>query len=108
MSFCPHFLKSKVQTFLIFGILGEKYWKKVVSHLNIFANKGCKIAAQKKDHFPHGGGTNFFGVCSDLDIWCAIVWSGPLWFGIVWSGPLWFAIVRCYVVWCRVVLYSEV
>ena len=40
-SFCPHFPKSNVQTFWIFGILGEKYWKKVVSDLNIFANKGC-------------------------------------------------------------------
>ena len=31
----------------------------MVSDLNIFAHKRCKIAAQKKHYFPHVGGTNF-------------------------------------------------
>ena len=46
--FCPHFLKSNVQTFWIFGILGKKCWKEVVSDLKIFTHKGCKIALAKK------------------------------------------------------------
>ena len=29
-------------------ILGEKYWEELVSDLNTFAHKGCKIAAQTK------------------------------------------------------------
>ena len=48
MFFCPHFPKLDVQKFLRFGILWEKYWKEMVSDLKTFANKGCKIAAQKK------------------------------------------------------------
>ena len=39
---------SNVQTFYIFGILREKQWKEVVSDFEMFANKGCKIAAAKK------------------------------------------------------------
>ena len=31
--------------FLIFGILGDKCWKEVVSDLKTFAYKGCKIDA---------------------------------------------------------------
>ena len=48
MSLCLRFPKLDVQSFLRFGILGEKQWKEVVSDLKNFTNKGCKIAAQKK------------------------------------------------------------
>ena len=48
MVFFPNFLKSHVQTLWIFGILGEKCWKEVVSDLKIFAHKGCKMAVAKK------------------------------------------------------------
>ena len=47
--FVPHFPQSNVQTlFLIFGILWEKLWKEVVSYLNIFTHKGCKISVPEK------------------------------------------------------------
>ena len=46
-SFCPHFLMSDVQKNVRIGILGEKYWKEVVSHLKTLSNKGCLIATKK-------------------------------------------------------------
>ena len=49
--FLPHFPKSNVQTFQIFGILWEKKWKEVVSDMKTFAYKWCKYAAQKKFFF---------------------------------------------------------
>ena len=55
--FSPHFLKSNVQTFWIFGILGEKCWKEMVSDWKIFAHKGCKIAVAEKVFY------RFFKIC---------------------------------------------
>ena len=47
----PPFPMSNVQTFQIFGILGEKKWKEVVSYWKTFAHIWCKIAAGKKKFF---------------------------------------------------------
>ena len=49
--FLNHFLKSNIQTFQIFGILGEKLWKEMVSDMKTFAWKGCQISVQKKVFF---------------------------------------------------------
>ena len=43
--FLPTLPKVQCPNFLNFGILGEKYGKKVVSDLKTFAYKGFKIAA---------------------------------------------------------------
>ena len=51
MSFCPHFLKSNVQTFFLFlkyfGKSNGKKWKEIVSDLNVCAQKLCAIAIKK-------------------------------------------------------------
>ena len=44
--FLPLF-KVCFQTFWIFGILGEKLWKEMVSDLKTFTNKGCYLSQKK-------------------------------------------------------------
>ena len=49
--FAPTSRSQMSNIFLRFGILGEKYWKEVASHLNIFVWKWSKVASQKKVYF---------------------------------------------------------
>ena len=45
--FLPPQPEVQCPNYLGFRVLGEKYWKEVVSDLKTFAHKRCKIAAQK-------------------------------------------------------------
>ena len=66
--FAPTFRSPMSKLFWIFGILGEKCWKEVVSDLKIFAHKGCKIAVAKKVFY------RFFNICS----FCLNIFLPPL------------------------------
>ena len=67
---CAPLPKSNVQTFQIFGILGEKKYKQVVSVLKTFAYKACKITSQKQYVFrqilPYY--QDFFGIGATIRI----------------------------------------
>ena len=65
--FLPPFPEVGCPTFLEIWNPWEKCWKEVVSELNIFVRKWCKIAASKKVFF----------FVADFDLFCVeeLVWS---------------------------------